>query len=320
MCFGWFRKKRKPIAIEEVQSIGGSDGDAVLSETPINNLVDETNLKSATCCALKISSDFEGNGDPFSNIVGNFDNMGLTAGALGWTWGLGDHQRLVQKFVLEFGRDLLYAYMPTLGDDYLYLVNQRPSDSFKEIATWSRGSKVLSPYIKELQSLWGSKEMIKIQTEESLEIGERALRYGIGWKQGEEEISWDDPILFSEFCFFFDVVVQNGSLKGLSYQIVSERIRTDGLTYVLSQILNWCASRDSSYAAWKDSRRNALHWKGVLENASLGQQKLFILAWLRSLKSYKKYQASVMNRKGIMALGSGYSEGELKVPNLKSFS
>ena len=115
--------------------------------------------------ATEIVMDFEGN-EPWANITGNFDGMGLTCGALGWTFGYGDQQRLVKLFVSVYGKSKLLTYMPKFGEEYLQYVNLSNQEGVSKISAWSFKEKVLAPYLPELTKLWQSPEMISIQKEE----------------------------------------------------------------------------------------------------------------------------------------------------------
>lgn len=250
--------------------------------------------------ALEISADFEGSG--FDNVVGNFDGQILTCGALGWTWRFGDHQQMVLQCE-RANPGATQKYMPTEGKEYLDLCGELVARTIPEVTRWTRsghGSMVNEPYLSELKAFWGSPEMIDIQVSFAHRIGEKAIRYDRDWVMSSQQ---DFVMTVQEFCFFFDLVVNNGSLLGLSYSDVRQRIGGSGV--ILGEISHWCSVQSN-----RDSRRNADYW-GRLSPID-NERNLLVLGWLRALKAKREWAPSVMNRRGILALGSGYCEGEKK--------
>jgi hypothetical protein len=256
-------------------------------------------LEDATRMALQVSASFEGH-DGFSQVTGNFDSQGLSCGALQWTWKQGTQQKLVLKC------DVVEKYMRTMGSIYVRLAGLPITKSEPQIMQWSRGAKVLEPYNTELRTLWGSPEMIDVQVYFSNTMAKKADLYSRDWitKSGRQDYT------IQEFCFFFDIVVNNGSLLFLTYDDVFDRMTSNGRSKVISEIIDWCESR-----ADRDCRRNAVLWASMVNSAEVNQVDLLCLAWLRSLKAKSLYQSSVMNRHGTLAMGIGYSDSEKRDVN-----
>ena len=68
-------------------------------------------MEQMTLIAMRGSGRFEGD-DPWANITGNFDDAGLTCGMLGKTFGDGDQQECVHRFLKQFGPGELLKLMP----------------------------------------------------------------------------------------------------------------------------------------------------------------------------------------------------------------
>jgi hypothetical protein len=61
--------------------------------------------------ALRLTGNFETNGDPFAQAAGDFDGQGISMGVLQWNLG----QDTLQKLVKRAGRDAVLAAMPIYG-------------------------------------------------------------------------------------------------------------------------------------------------------------------------------------------------------------
>jgi hypothetical protein len=266
---------------------------------------------------VRISGDFEGNSG-YSGVVGNFDKMGITCGVLGWPWGLGNQQRLISKLVSkDGGKEVIRRHMPTIGMEYLNLSEMPVRKSLSIVSSWSSGAKVREPYLSELKALWGSPEMIEVQREQSEPIFNSAVKYSKAWL-GYFNHSGHPPLWV--IAYFFDIVVMNGSLRGILPDDVQQFMDDNGGHSEIEMIFSFCSSANSTMAAYKDCKKNALHWRteyGPIlmssdESFSI-ERFLFVLGYMRSMRANYTYRAATLNRRGIMALGSGYTESELKI-------
>src|SRR5208282_1909204 len=118
------------------------------------------------------------------------------------------------------------------------------------------------------------------------------------------------PPTVQEFCFFFDVVVNNGSLRSLDFSSVSGCYTAhggEGPTHDV--IINWLMNVPDNELQSKDSHQNADLWAGLLATTPEPMLHLFVLAWLRSCAATAQYQGLVMNRKGMLAMGTGWVDG-----------
>lgn len=276
-------------------------------------------LKVWTRYALIITSDFEGNGDPFVNIVGDFDGMGLTCGALGWCIGQGTLQPLVKKFVDTFGMDLVKTLMPNGGEELALICNTKDLRvAVQGISRWSSGGRVYEPYLQELKNLFGSGPMRDIQVEAACHIGEWAEQRARNWQLFFNGTS-DIQLTFHQFAYFFDMRVNNGGLSGLwapdalNYVATDEAERTPAAwATALNHILDWCKHVPSVWHGAKDLQKNGELWFYEAQKRDIENDSLFILGWLRALKARDVFEPIVMNRRGTMAYGLGNVNGDLK--------
>ena len=258
-------------------------------------------LSQATQTAIEISSSFESH-DGFASVVGNFDGEGLTCGALGFTWKYGRQQDLIIQCEVKHP-GLILKYMPSMGRTFLSLAKMPIGKSFPSIVKMSDHAGQVLPAIKsELKVYWGSPEMVEIQVQEANDMAKKASAYCNAWNSATENTS----VTLHEFCFFFDMIVQNGSLDDLTYMSVKNYVGPS-IKMAFVNVIDFC-ERNSN----RDSKQNARLWEKIFPLTNLNQQRLVILAYLRAERSAQAYAASVMNRRGSIALMQGYVNRSLR--------
>ena len=257
--------------------------------------------------ALRISADFESPGDPWGNIVGNFDGAVLTCGALGWTFSGGNQQALVMACIKRCGVKFVDRTMPISGELYLDC-SKNLAKGTAIISTWSSGGvAVKEPFKSELKALWSSPEMQEEQQIAASKMELLAANMAATWRGDLVNVTAQD------LCFFYDIAVQNGGLRGLGLSEVLAFVDLhDGYPGAFKAVSGWLMSFGAPCPGWKQAHQNAVEWSPLYPLASLWAQRLFILAHLRARKSSPQWSAVVMARKGTIALGKGWVESELK--------
>lgn len=247
--------------------------------------------------ALLISMRFEGD-DPWANITGNFDGVGLTCGGLGWTIKWNNQQPLVKKFVNKEGLEKLKELMPKCWEEYWSICNDSESSAIRRSGAWSGGrSLVREPYNSELRNLWKHPTMISIQVDTAWEqMGKFAWKKTI---EGQKYFKLEKP-KFGHFAYWFDLAVHNGTGKLVAFS------EAEGVSN--KRVLDWCKSE--SGAGQEDTRKNAKIWEVLVTKADFDEVHLWKMAMLRAVKANDKYDTDVMNRKGSLALGEGIIHGK----------
>lgn len=241
--------------------------------------------------ALEVTGSFESAGDPWAAVAGDFDGMGISAGILQWNIGQGTLQPLIHAV----GEDLTRRLMPHYGA-YLWRASAlAPAASLPIVRTWQGRKGRLAPLLKaELAALMGSEAMRAEQVKAAARTGERAGMFAASWAAslGRETTCRD-------FCWFFDLVTQNGGLRGVSIGDVRAFLarEADPMGVI-------CAALARSGNT--DARRNAVLWQGAELN------ELLVLSHLRAEKARPEFASAVMNRKGTIALGRGWVNGSLR--------
>ena len=204
--------------------------------------------------ALGISAGFEGGG--FDNVAGNFDGQGVSAGILQWNLGQGTLQPLLKKYG-PTGDALIDQVARLAPTDAIALVDAHWTPEWK--AKW--------------KALMGSAWMTTIQLGAAEPIGAHALKLQVEWGMTSNQ----------SFCWFFDVCVQNGSLK------IPKPDETPN--YKLA------------------NPKNLTLWGGLTLTAE--QICLMSASYERAIVAREGYQADIFNRKGTIAAGTGYVHGKL---------
>lgn len=268
-------------------------------------------INQYTKTALKVTSSFEGN-DGFATVTGNFDGQGLSAGALQWTVGMGTFQSIVNK-TIQGNPGILSRLMPQTGAELQTLLQAPLNEAVSIAASWDDGyRRVKEPYLSELKAFWGSVECITEQVLTAQKLANQAAVYANAWVQLRDEPNAPQDPTVQEFCFFFDVVVNNGSLRGLTYKdVVNFYAANGGPDAAHEVIINWCANASPNESQAIDCIKNSQLWSQMLSTAPDSLKKLWVLGFLRAKMANAQFQALVLNRKGTLALGQGWVNNSL---------
>lgn len=249
--------------------------------------------------ALKITGHFEDSCDPFGGVSGDFDDMGISLGVLQWNIGCGSLQPLVKKA----GKLAVMEAMPVYGGDLWNACNSSISDGLKIVRAWQTGGTLKAPAKKELKAFAHSKAFVSQQVVAAEKVAKYAWDAAIKWNN---DIGKGEPSL-REFCWFFDVMTQNGGLKGLTPSDVQKFIEHIGTDKADDVVCNWLESRTLANNGFKDSHKNAELWRNHVSDSDI---ILFVASYLRSQKSNPEWRSDVLNRKGTIALGFGWVHEE----------
>lgn len=255
-----------------------------------------------TIRAAKIVGTFEGKGEDWGNPVGNFDGAGLTCGLLGFTWKYNNQPPMILKFVDRHGINALRALMPFTGEAYYKAARAGESPGMSIVKEWtnkSNKSLVNEPYRRELSAFWTSPGMIQIQREKAWEMmGIWAKKMTL---EAQQYFNLPAP-KFEHFVFFVDQATLNGTGKTPTFQAAA--------AVQLMDVLHFCDTVGGFNVP--DIRKNAKLWRAMLAKSPLDETVLFKFGYLRALKANSKFRATTFNRRGTLALGSGYVNGTLR--------
>mgnify|MGYP003341000634 CR=1 FL=1 len=102
-------------------------------------------------------------------------------------------------------------------------------------------------------------------------------------------------------------LVQNGGLKGVRLADVRAFAGQWGEARAGEAVCDWLAARREDQFGYRDCRRNAELWR---DRVGADPLDLFVLSYLRAMKSAGPSQGAVLNRKGTLAVGHGWVNGE----------
>lgn len=220
--------------------------------------------------ALDLSGKFEGCG--WGQISGNFDKQGASWGKLQWCIGQGSLQEKIFK-----------PYMARYSSKYTEILHlQELCDmSIRQAKKHIINLMKNKNYVAHAKAFMNTKEVIALQVEAANELGSQAWKLSNLFYGGDSKVAQEQMCI--SFMWFFDVLVQNGSLKKV-------KIPTGNL---LSDLHKATGTFD--------------FWRGV--STSYFQDQLMVWSYRRAKKSNKKWFEDVLSRKGTIALGYGVVHG-----------
>lgn len=241
--------------------------------------------------AIRITSGFEGK-DFWGNVSHpfDFDGQNLSCGAVQFTYASGNMQKVVKLALPNKGfLEMLSECAPKYGQRYLnamvYLTNEA---ALEELNDLKRDAKFFS---KELRAFWSSKIMIEAQKKALIPVHKKTLDLVKLFESATKQKSTD-----RSYWFFFDIVIQNGSLKE-SFPWEKKPFVNDCFDFMLRQTNI-------------DTKRNLVLWERAYNTATEESKLLFLIGYKRALLCRKEYIADVLNRKGTIALGTGWVHQE----------
>ena len=251
-------------------------------------------LPDWTETALKVTGHFEDSDDPMGAVSGDFDDMGISLGVLQWNIGKGSLQPLVKRI----GRAKVVGAMPVYGADLWNACNSAIPQGLAIVRGWQVGKKLRRPVYAELKAFTHGGPFVDQQIAAADDVATRALAAAEAWaaQDGGTADKW-------LFCWFFDLITQNGGLKNVTHDDVTAFIGATGTSAVDDVICDWLAERTSNDAGYRDSHRNAELWRNKVPADRL---ILFVASYMRALESRTEYRGDTLNRKGTIALGEGW--------------
>jgi hypothetical protein len=246
--------------------------------------------------ALEVTGHFESSTDPWAGVSGDFDGMGISLGVLQWNIGSGSLQRLVKPL----GRAAVIGLMPHFGVDLWNACSTPIDEGLRIVRGWQSGATLQNAVKQELKAFCRSAVFRAQQVSGADRVARNALMQA-------QLYAADDPTFGGSvskhlFCWFFDLLTQNGGLKTITYANVEDFINRYGALFAADNVCNWLAARTSADAGFRDSHKNAEAWRGKVTKEQL---TLFILSYQRALVARTEYRADTLNRKGTIALGFG---------------
>lgn len=245
--------------------------------------------------ALFVTGDFETIGDPWTAVSGDFDRMGISCGPLQWNIG----SNSFQPIVLGCGQEVVRRAMPGLGREMWDACNASITEGLRIVRGWQTGSRLRKDAEREIKALLDQPEMRDGMRRKAAHVGELAFREAGAWAGGKPTLR--------QFCWFFDLVTQNGGLKGLTRGDVESFKTRHGSNRVDDLICDELDDRPLSSGHDRDAHRNARLWRNPADGAALD---LLVLSYIRASLSKPEWRHVVMNRKGTLAIGKGWVNGE----------
>ncbi len=229
--------------------------------------------------ALRITGGFEGRG--FSQITGDFDRQGISAGILQWNLGTGSLQRVILRpYLAKHGSIDALGIFP---EHIEMLASKAPTEGVAFArAHMLSGAKVRKEWATAWSAFLVRPEVVAIQKAGCDGVAKSAANMSSAWGMNSQKA----------FCYFFDVATQNGSMKGVTPPRASH-----------TACESYLSMAPISIAA------KAI-WSSALKTAMDADMVLFQAGYLRAKLANPKYFGDVFSRKGTIALGRGIVHGK----------
>jgi hypothetical protein len=250
--------------------------------------------------AVAVTGRFENAGDPWRGVTGDFDGMGISCGVLQWNIGSAS----LQPLVLAAGKPVVLREAPTIGPQLWQACNGGVSQGLTIVRQWQTGSQLKATPKRELANLMGSPEMKTQQLTRIRTVANKADALATTWALAAGRAARS----LQELIWFFDLVTQNGSLKGVDHDDVRQFIKTSTPGKADDVVCDWLLAAPAAWWGRVDCIKNAGLWRDKVAAADL---ELFVLSYLRASLSTAKARGVVMNRKGALAFRKGWINGQL---------
>ena len=244
---------------------------------------------------LEITGHFEDSDEPLAAVSGNFDGMGISLGVLQWNIG----SNSLQPIVRGIGQATALASMPNRGADLWKACNTSVAEGLAIVRAWQPNNKLPADVRAELKAFVKSSPFQKAQLETARKVGDRAWDLAVSWATAQQRPTASKK----EFCWFYDVLTQNGSMKSVTFDSVKAFIAGHGAHSADDVVCDWLANCTPPLAGAKDANKNATEWRNNVPDESM---VLFVASYLRAGEAKSEWRADVLNRKGTIAVGKGW--------------
>lgn len=243
--------------------------------------------------AVKITAGFETAGDPYMGVSGDFDGMGISCGVLQWNIG----QASLQPMVKAVGQAVVSAAMPVNGAEMWSACTGSITSGLAIVRGWQAGAELKPGPKAELRALMGTPQMRAEQDKVIAGVAASAYKQATDWAAAGGAAPTKRL-----FCWFFDVLTQNGGLEGLTPAAVASFIATNTPEKADDLICDFLAEVAGTGGHAKDARANATLWR---DQAAGEKLPILCMSYLRSKTALPKWRHVVINRKGAIAMGKG---------------
>jgi hypothetical protein len=204
--------------------------------------------------------------------------------------------------VKAVGAPVVREAMPRFGDQLWKACNSSIATGLSVVRGWQNGDKLTPEAKAELRAFMGTPPMRVQQDERIARKAKAAFDTASEWaahKPGGQPSK-------RSFCWFFDVVTQNGSLEGVSFEDVAQFLEQNKPDKADDFICNFLAARTGNSGHVKDAHKNADLWRNKADSEEI---ELLAMSYLRSETANPKWRHVVLNRKGTIAMGGGWVNG-----------
>src|SRR5206468_2969200 len=133
----------------------------------------------------------------------------ISLGVLQWNIGMGS----LQPMVRTIGRAAVVSAMPAYGAEMWAACSANVAEGLRIVRAWQPGGHLRQPVAAELKRLALCPPFVAQQIANADKVAERAYGSAAEWAGAMTGGKPDKRL----FCWFFDVLTQNGGLKGITF-------------------------------------------------------------------------------------------------------
>lgn len=248
--------------------------------------------------AVQITPRFETTGDPYQGVSGDFDGMGISCGALQWNIG----KNSLQPMVVAVGKPVVLAAMPSFGQQMWSACTGGIAAGLAIVRSWQNGTRLRAAPLAELRALMGTPQMRAEQDKRISGKAQTAYDRSVAWASEDGGAAPSKRL----FCWFFDIVTQNGGLEGLTPAKMRAFIAASTPGKADDVICDFMAGIKGTSGHASDAKKNAALWRNQTNAEKL---PILVMTYLRSKTASPQWQHVVINRKGTIAMGRGWVNG-----------
>lgn len=241
-------------------------------------------------CFSKITGRFEGR-QGFSNLAGNFDGMGVSAGVLQWNLGCGSLQPMLAEMLASSG------YSGPFLEDLQQLAASSKAAGVEQSLKYQVNNKLNTDFKQAMVSLLTDPASVNVQKKYMRKVF--AVSSKLVAKFGFE----DDSLLPQ--LFFFDLITNSGSMKTVTPELIDGLFEDAGQA-VFEELMAW-VEQYPDYASHTAEFFNLESIVALPEEC----QRLLIIGYERAKLSNPQWQVAAFSRRAFIAMTNGYVNKEI---------
>lgn len=240
-------------------------------------------------CFSKITGRFEGR-QGFSNLAGNFDGMGISAGVLQWNLGCGSLQPMLAEMLSMSG------YSGSFATEFAELAASSKTAGVELSLQYQTNNKLHADFKQAMVALLTDPASVNVQKKYMRKV------YAVSSKL-VTQFGFDEDSLLPHL-FFFDLVTNSGSMKTVTPSQI-DALFEDGGQAVLSELVAYLQESGGEFYTVM------INFYDNLDLLQEEQLRLLVIGYERAKLSSPQWRLMAYARRAAIAMCYGYVNKEL---------